>query len=75
MDSISVSLLHMVAVTGGIHAGSDVDRKRRLDEMVKDGLLSLEVPRFSLPDGPAPESTYRLTAAGKEFLEREMAAP
>lgn len=74
MDSISVSLLHMVAVTGGIHAGRDAERKRRLDELVVDGLLALEVPRFSLPDGPAAESTYRLTAAGKEFLERETAA-
>ena len=75
MDSISVGLLHMVAVTGGLHAGHDADRQRRLDELVGEGLLSLEVPRFRLPDGPAPEPTYRLTAAGKEFLEREPAAP
>ena len=27
MDTISVSLLHMVAVAGGVRAGGDVERK------------------------------------------------
>ncbi|MFN7935581.1 MAG: hypothetical protein U0R19_19780 [Bryobacteraceae bacterium] len=74
MDTISVGLLHMVAVTGGLHAGRDADRKMRLDTLVSEGFLSLEAPKFQLPDGPAMESTYRLTPAGKEFLERETAA-
>ncbi len=71
MDPISVGLLHMVEVAGGLHAGGDEERKKRLDELVAQGYLSLEAPRFRLPDMPAPEPTYRLTAAGKEFLTAE----
>jgi hypothetical protein len=74
MDTISVSLLHMVAAAGGIRAQHDAERQKRLDEMVAGGLLSVEAPKFHLPDMPAAEPTYRLTPAGKEFLEREPAA-
>ncbi|MBL8222225.1 MAG: hypothetical protein JNL62_23520 [Bryobacterales bacterium] len=69
MDTVSVGLLHMVEVTGGLHAGADQDRKHRLDELVEKGFLSVEAPKFSLPDMPAPQPTYRLTPAGRQFLE------
>jgi len=71
MDTISVSLLHMVAEAGGVRSGGNAERKKRLDELVADGYLSLEAPRFSLPDMPAPESTYRLTDKGRLLLEKE----
>ncbi|MBL8173726.1 MAG: hypothetical protein JNK48_03600 [Bryobacterales bacterium] len=69
MDTVSVGLLHMVEVAGGLHAGHDAERKQRLDELVEKGYLSLEAPKFALPDMPAPEPTYRLTPAGRQFLE------
>lgn len=71
MDTISMSLLHMVAETGGLHAGRDLDRKKRLDELVAEGYLSMEAPKFSLPDMPPAEPTYRLTAQGRALLEKE----
>ncbi len=75
MDTISVSLLHMVAEAGGVRAGGDADRKKRLDDLVTEGYLSKELPRFQLPDSPPAEATYRLTANGKQLLESEVAKP
>jgi hypothetical protein len=68
MDTVSTGLLRMISMTGGLHAGHDADRKRRLDEMVTEGLLSVEQPTWQLPDTPAQEPTYRLTEKGKQFL-------
>jgi len=68
MDTISTGLLRMISVTGGLHAGHDAERKRRLDEMVSEGLLSMEAPGWHLPDTPAPEPTYRLTEKGRQHL-------
>ena len=68
MDTISTGLLRMISTAGGIHAGHDAARKQRLDEMVTEGLLTLEQPTLRLPDQPAPEPTYRLTDKGRQFL-------
>lgn len=68
MDEISTGLLHMLSVAGGIHAGHDLARKQRLDDMVAEGYLSLEQPKWHLPDQPAQEPTYRLTDKGRQCL-------
>ncbi|MBL8232120.1 MAG: hypothetical protein JNL98_26730 [Bryobacterales bacterium] len=69
MDTISMGLLRMVATTGGIRAGHDADRQVRLDELAREGYLSVEQPRLHIPDLPAPEPTYRLTDKGRGLLE------
>lgn len=69
MDPISIGLLRMVATTGGIRAGHDAERQLRLEEMAREGYLSVEQPRLHIPDIPAPEPTYRLTEKGRGLLE------
>jgi hypothetical protein len=68
MDAISMGLLRMAAAAGGIHAGHDPERQRRLDELVESGCLILEQPKFRLPGAPALEPTYRLTEKGRSLL-------
>jgi len=58
----------MVSTTGGIRPGHDAERKRRLDEMVAEGLLTVEEPRLHMPDQPPLEPTYRLTDKGRDYL-------
>jgi hypothetical protein len=58
----------MISTAGGMRAGHDAARKERLDEMVTEGYLSLEQPKFQMPDQPAAEPTYRMTEKGREAL-------
>jgi hypothetical protein len=68
MDAVSTGLLRMISTAGGMHAGHDEARKARLDEMVAEGYLIAEEPKWRLPDQPAAEPTYRMTEKGRQLL-------